>query len=163
MFCVLILKPLEITRPLSLYFLLIAAFGHWLVMTWHTQSLCLHVARLLISLLCNDIITPPVSRLTDGPWLVPLTPSAPRDQRRVTESHPSPGPGGAGPAPGELGPAQAGCPGSDHWPVWPSLSLETRHNKRLLLLLVFWAPRHSPLTAEDLSQVGWYATGSGSF
>ena len=39
----------------------------------------------------------------------------------------------------------------------------SRHNKRLLLLLVFWAPRHSPLTAEDLSQVGWYATGSGSF
>lgn len=45
----------------------------------------------------------------------------------------------------------------------PAQSL-SRHNKRLLLLLVFWAPRHySPLTAEDLSQVGWYATGSGSF
>ena len=92
-------------------------------------------------------------------WL--LTPSAPRDQRPVTESHPSPGSrrgrAGARRARASLGRVPRQRPLAS---LAQSLS---RHNKRLLLLLVFWAPRHSPLTAEDLSQVGWYATGSGSF
>ena len=132
-------------------------------MTWHTSSLCLHVARLLISLLCNDIITPPVSRLTDGPWLVPhslRTPGpAPSDW---VSSQPRTRRGRAGTrrARSSLGWVPRQRPLAS---LAQSLSLETRHNKRLLLLLVFWAPRHSPLTAEDLSQVGWYATGSGSF
>ena len=108
-----------------------------------------------ISLLCNDIITPPVSRLTAGPW--PGLCSAPRDQRSVTESlYPSTRRGRAGTRRARPVPRQR--------PVASLAQSLSRHNKRLLLL-VFWAPRHSPppLTAEDLSQVGWYATGSGSF
>ena len=157
---VLIIKPLDITR--YHWFSLIPTFGHCLVITLVAipVTVYLHVARVWfhISLLCNDIITPPVSRLTPC--------SAPRDQRSVTESlYPSQHQATSRALPGELGQ----CPGSAQWPAAPSLAQSlSRHNKPLLLL-VFWAPRHYsplPLTAEDLSQVsqvGWYATGSGSF
>ena len=157
-----IIKPLDITR--YHWFSLIPTFGHCLVITLVAipVTVYLHVARVWfhISLLCNDIITPPVSRLTP----CSLCTAGPALSDWVSVSQSAPGGGGRA-LPGEL----CQCPGSAQWPVWPSLAQSlSRHNKPLLLL-VFWAPRHyspPPLTAEDLSQVsqvGWYATGSGSF
>ena len=153
-----IIKPLDITR--YHWFSLIPTFGHCLVITLVAipVTVYLHVARVWfhISLLCNDIITPPVSRLT--PCSLCTAGPALSDWVSVSQSAPGDQPGSA----------RRARPVPRQRPVASSAQSLSRHNKPLLLL-VFWAPRHyspPPLTAEDLSQVsqvGWYATGSGSF